>query len=331
MMRSKIASVTLAVIGAVVLSTPVFAAVLTAYTGGGSGIPASPTGLSNSGPGGLTTYNGGSSFSFGSAVFTQDSFVADATTGGGPTPLPTPPSSVYVIGTITNQISAAGTITSAGGPGGGWGGTLGTGSALTVILGINSVPGVSFGNLLLPINAGSTATVTAMASVIANAVTVTVSGAGWTTGSITYNDTNLGTTTGGVTMAAVTNPFATLGTTTGTNNLGSTPGGDGTITLVAPITITIAKTLLRTDADLRAGYQTLKITFIPEPDTWCSSARELRASWPSAAAATASSECPQERFREVFSAYQSIVCPASARSASRKFSMAPASRGSSMW
>jgi hypothetical protein len=261
MMRSKIASVTLAVIGAVVLSTPAFAAVtsftatLTAFTGSGSGIPASPVPQVGNVSGAFSFSS--TSISLPSAIFTVNQFVGSATNFGGTVPLPTAPNSIYVIGTVTNQSSLSGSFGPGAGPAGGFGGTMGPGASLNILLGISPLANV-FGSLLLPINAGSTGTVTAMANILGNAVTVTVSGEAWTTGSITYNDGNLGTTNG--TGLAVANPFVTAGTTTGTNNLG--PNG-GTITLVAPITIKIPGT----GADLRAGYQVLQLTFIPEPGT----------------------------------------------------------------
>ncbi len=271
MMRSKIASVTLAVIGAVVLSAPAFAAVtgftatLTAFTGSGSGIPASPTPLPatgcpiepSTGDNTCTTQLSGFSstgFGIGSGVFVVNAFGPSATNFGGTVPLPTAPNSIYIIGTVTNQFSGGGTFGAGAGPAGGFGGALGTGANLGILLGISPLPNV-FGSLILPINAGSTGTVTAMANILGNAVTVTVSGSNWTTGTVTFNDGNLGGGNG-----TVANPFVTSGTAMGTNSL--TASG-GMVTLVAPITIKIPGT----GADLRAGYQVLKLTFVPEPGT----------------------------------------------------------------
>ncbi len=245
-----------------------FTATLTAFTGTGSGLPASPVPLAATGcpvdavtgvetcttASGRLLNHSSTGFGIASGVFVVNSFRPSATNWGGPVPLPTAASSIFIIGTVTNQFSNAGSFGAGAGPAGGFGGALGTGANLGILLGISPLPNV-FGSLILPINAGSTGIVTAMANILGNPVTVTVSGSDWTTGTITFNDGNLGG--GGGTVA---NPFVTSGTAMGTNSL--TASG-GMLTLVAPITIKIPET----GADLRAGYQSLTIAFVPEPSS----------------------------------------------------------------
>ena len=275
---SRFASLALALVVSFLLSTSASAAVtgftatITAFAGTGAGLPTTATATNTACPfdGGVgdnfcTTASGhmvsysSTGFTLGSGVFVVNQFNPSATNYGGTVPLPTTPGQIYVLGTIVNQFSQAGIVTATGGPGGGFGGAIGSGSSLNILLGINPLPNI-FGNLILPINAGVTTTVTAMANILGNPVTVTVGGLGWTTGTITSHNGNLGTTNTGV---PITNPFITSGSAVGTNNLSSTSGGGGKITLVAPITIKIPGT----GADLRAGYSILQITFIPEPGT----------------------------------------------------------------
>ena len=111
-----------------------------------------------------------------------------------------------------------------------------------------------FGSLVLPVNVGSPGTSTAMAAVLANAVTVTVIASGWTTGMITVSDQTVGAPTATVASSA---------TATGTNNL--TAKG-GTITFVTPFLVLIRGA----SVENRAGYAVLSLTFdnkIPEPGT----------------------------------------------------------------
>ena len=257
MMRSRIASLVVAAIGALVLSAPAFAApvgftaTLTTFTGGGSGLPASPTPLVASGVASVT----GSSISLPASVFVVNSFTPTGTAAGGTVPLPPTPYSIWIIGQVVNQASLAGSVGPAGGPAGGFGGSIGTGSTITVLLGLVGLPPTSpAGSLILPVNVGSAGfSATTMASILPNAVTVTVTGTGWSTGSITFNDGNAGTTNTG---AAISNPFVTAGTVTGAAFNGTS------VTLVAPVTIKIPAT----GADLRAGYAVLNIQ-LPEPGT----------------------------------------------------------------
>ncbi len=259
MMRSRITSLVVAAIGALVLSAPAFAAptaftaTLSTFTGGGvSGVPTSVTPLVASGIASVT----GSSISLPASVFVVNAFTPSATNAGGTVPLPPTPYSIYIIGQIVNQASLAGTVGAGGAPAGGFGGSIGTGSLITVLLGLVGLPPTSpAGSLVLPVNVGvSNFTATTMAAILPNAVTVTVTGTGWTTGSITYNDGNAGATNTG---APIANPFVTAGTATGVAFNGTS------VTLVAPVTIKIPGT----GADLRAGYSVLTIQIVPEPGT----------------------------------------------------------------
>ncbi len=243
MMRSQFAKLAVATIGAVLLSAPAmaqtadFTGTLTTFTGGGAGIPTTATGLPGSGTG--VTFGGGA-FTLPAGVFVANStspvgFTANAT-----------PNSIYTIRTITNSSSNAGSFS-------GSSGVMGSGSNVTVELGIVPLPNV-FGSLVLPVNVGSPGSVVATASILANAVTVTVIAASWTTGMITVSDQ---------TVSAPTATTASSATATGTNSL--TANG-GSITLVTPFLI-----LIRGAAtENRAGYAQLQLTFsnvVPEPGT----------------------------------------------------------------
>ena len=266
MMRSfavAVAIVGLMLSGPAIAAPTSFTATITTFTGGGSGLPTTATPLPGCiGTGleciGSLTSVSASSVGISAGIFTANQFNVSATNAGGTVPLPPTPFSIYVIGQIVNQSSLAGSLSAGGGPGGGFGGNLGGGSLITVLLGLVGLPPTSpAGSLVLPVNVGSSSTVTTMASILPNAVTVTVGAAEWTTGSITFNDANLGTTNTGL---PISNPVVTSGTATGSNTF---DGTNGVITLVAPVTIRIPGT----GADLRAGYSILTLSFVPEPGT----------------------------------------------------------------
>jgi len=240
-----------AAIAGVVLSLPAFASTadmtgsITTFTGGGTGLPTTATPLPGSALGVSFASNGGS-FTLPSAVFVNNS-----TSPVGFTPA-APANSIYTIRTITNSSNNPGSFSGTAGTGP-YTGTMGTGALVTVELGIVPLPNV-FGNIVLPVNVGSAGTVTAMAAVLANAVTVTVIANQWTTGQVIINDQTAG---------APTATTATQGTATGTNNLSA---NGGSITFVSPFLV-----LIRGAAtENRAGYAQLTLNFgnkIPEPGT----------------------------------------------------------------
>jgi hypothetical protein len=235
----------------VVLSLPAFAATadmtgsITTFTGGGTGLPTTAAPLPGSALGVSFASNGGS-FTLPSAVW-----IANSTSPVGFTPNASP-NSIYTIRTITNSSNNSGSFSGTAGTGP-YTGIMGSGSNVTVELGLVPLPNV-FGGLVLPVNVGSPGTVTAMALILTNAVTVTVQANGWTTGVITINDQ---------TVSAPTATTATTGTATGTNNLSAS---GGTITLVSPFLVLIRGAT----TENRAGYAQLSLSFsnkIPEPGT----------------------------------------------------------------
>jgi hypothetical protein len=201
----------------VVLSLPAFASTadftgtLSTFTGGGTGIPTTTTPLLGSGTGVSFASNGGS-FTIPSAAFTAN------VTGPVGWTSAAAANSIYTIRTVTNSSNLAGSFSGTAGSGP-YTGTLGSGSSVLVELGIVPLPMV-FGSLVLPVNVGSAGTVTAMAGVLSNPVTVTVIASGWTTGMITVSDQ---------TVSAPTATTASSAVATGTNNL--TANG-GSITFV---------------------------------------------------------------------------------------------------
>lgn len=250
-MRSIIKLAVVAITG-VVLSLPAFASTadftgtLSTFTGSGAGIPTTTTPLSGSGN--VNFASNGGSFTIPSAAF-----IANATSVVGWTSSAAA-NSIYTIRTVTNSSNLPGVFNKCLSCGA-YTGTMGSGSAVLVELGIVPLPMV-FGSLVLPVNVGSAGTVTAMAAVLANAVTVTVIAGGWTTGMITVSDQ-----TGGVSQPTAT--VASTATTTGTNSL--TAGG-GQITLVTPFLVLIRGASMEN----RAGYAVLSLNFsnkIPEPGT----------------------------------------------------------------
>ena len=202
----------------------------------------------------LVSYSS-TSFTLGSSVFVLDTFVPSATLFGGAFPLPTTPSSIYVIGRVVNHATTGGTLSAGAGS---FGGALGTGGTSHYLLGLSPLPSV-FGSITLPFDLGNPGTTTTTAQILANLVQMTLGRTSWTTGTITFNDGNLGTTATGLGPAI---PFVTSGTVVGSNHLG--PNG-GTISLVTPFTLRTFGD--RTHLDLRAGYAVLSITFLPEPGT----------------------------------------------------------------
>jgi len=249
-MRSIIKLAVVAITG-VVLSLPAFAGTadftgtLSTFTGGGQGIPTTTTPLFGSGTG-VNFASNGAAFTIPAAAFT-----ANVTGPVGFTPNASA-NSIYTIRTVTNSSSNPGSFSGTAGSGP-YTGTMGSGSSVLVELGIVPLPMV-FGSLVLPVNVGSPGTVTAMAGVLANNVTVTVIASGWTTGMITVSDQ---------TVSAPTATIASSATATGTNSL--TASG-GSITLVTPFLILIRGA----SVENRAGYAVLTLNFsnkIPEPGT----------------------------------------------------------------
>ena len=249
-MRSIVKLAVVAITG-VVLSLPAFASTadftgtLSTFTGGGAGIPTTTTPLFGSGTG-VNFASNGAAFTIPAAAFTAN------VTGPVGWTSAAAANSIYTIRTVTNSTSNAGVFSQCG-VCGAYTGTMGSGSAVLVELGIVPLPMV-FGSLVLPVNVGSAGNVTAMAAVLGNAVTVTVIADGWTTGMITVSDQTVG---------APTATIASSATTTGTNSL--TASG-GSITFVTPFLVLIRGA----SVENRAGYAVLSLNFsnkIPEPGT----------------------------------------------------------------
>lgn len=253
-MRRRILGLTLGVVAAVLLSVPAFAAVVQ-YTGTltlatsaphtGDPIPDAGTALGM--PFALsTTMNATHSFAIQASAFVLP---LQSAPGGWTTQAPS--NSLYIIGQTTEGASGAGTFGPGQGPSGGFGGTLPAGIVSKTFIGI--VPfTAAYGTVVLPLPAGSPTTVTAMAAILSNAVTVEFIGENWTTGMISGQETVNQTT-----------PNATLSSyvTTGTNNLLSSGGGQ--ITLVTPTRIIITGAA----PDHQIGYAKLVLNFVPEPGT----------------------------------------------------------------
>lgn len=106
---------------------------------------------------------------------------------------------------------------------------------------------------MVPVDAGSPGTRTGMAVMSTNAITVSVVGTRWTTGSIVANDQ---------TASAPTATASTVLSAAGSNGLG--PSG-GSITLVTPILIRFRSA----GQGNSAGYAVLSLNFssVPEPGT----------------------------------------------------------------
>lgn len=249
-MRSIAKFAVVAVTG-VVLSLPAFAstadftATISTFTGGGTGLPTTATPLPGSAMG-VTFNSSGGGFTVPSAVF-----VANSTSPVGWTSMAAA-NTIYTIRTVTNSSNVSGSFSGTAGTGP-YTGIMGSGSSVTVELGIVPLPMV-FGGLVLPVNVGSPGSVTAMAAVLANPVTVTVIATGWTTGQIIVSDQ---------TASAPTATTATTGTATGTNNLSA---NGGSITLVSPFLVLIRGAA----SENRAGYAKLTLNFsnkVPEPGT----------------------------------------------------------------
>ena len=217
-----------------------FTGTLTVFWGTGSGTLSSDSYATS---GTASWLAAGSSVSFG---LSASEFFVDG--GGFERTINTgTPNLVYQIGSVVNTSTSAGSFS--GSPGS-FGGTMSTGLVWTLSLGLTPLPGV-LATITVPVNAGSPGTQTAMASLLGLPITATGFANAWSTGSITADDSGLGTT--GVQTAF---------TVTGSHAL--TPGG-GSVSLVTPF-------LLAVHGDItghRAGYARLDLAFtvMPEPGT----------------------------------------------------------------
>jgi hypothetical protein len=280
---ARVPLVGLTLVGLLFLALPAsatvtsFTATLTSFVAAGNGLSASPTPLQATGcplsvttgietcasaSGQLVSYSS-AGFAIGGGVFADDFFFPEGTLQGGTIPLSTIPGGFYVLGQVVNQSSGPGVLAAGGGPSGGFGGALSTGIVRRLLIGTSPLPNV-FGSLRVLSSAGTPGGGVATGVVLGVSHAVTVLRSGWTTGTITYDDTLLGTALPSGTQ--IPNRFATMGTAMGSNQLG--PNG-GSIRLVTPVTLRILSSRAfdpRAD-DLRAGYHVLEFTLFPEPTT----------------------------------------------------------------
>lgn len=235
-----------ALVALVVMSAPA-AAQLTDFTGSlslfvdtGSGLPATATPIFGLGTGALFAADAGS-FTIPAGVFTRHTSSAVGFTANAS------PNSIYTIRNVTNSSNLTGTF--AGTPGTGpYGGVMDLGSSLTVELGIVPLLTV-LGSFAIPLRIGAPGTVTAMGAVLTNAITVSVIGTGWTTGSISL----------------VTNTISPPSSAifSGSNTLDAS---GGRLSLVTPFMVILSGTTNQT----LPGYARLSLNFanpnrVPEP------------------------------------------------------------------
>ncbi len=175
---------------------------LTIYDSGGSGAFGSWA-VSSAG---TASYDPGSqAFTLPSSAFVRDSYTPVGFTANAS------PNSIYVIGQIVNQASGAGSF----GPSpGGFGGVMAANRNQILNLGIVPLPNI-FSSFILPTAIGVSTTQSEMVAILTNAVSVEIIGKGWTTGTVSVDDSPTFSIPGSV---------RTLTTVSGTNQLGAQGG-----------------------------------------------------------------------------------------------------------
>ena len=189
-----------------------FSGSLSIFLGTGSGVPTAGVEVFGSGQDVLYAADG-SAFTIPASVFVDNRTTPMGFTSAAPV------NTLYDMVWITNSSNGAGSFQESGG-------TMSAGQDVSIEGGIVPLPN-NFFSLVFPINVGISSTVQASASVLANAVTVSVDVGAWTTAVLTISDQ---------TPSAPSGTFASTTVVSGTRSLATT---GGSISLVAPILVRI--------------------------------------------------------------------------------------------